>query len=139
MEAHLDDIGKLLLRIVLGGCLLFHGVDKIQNLADNSLQSIHDQLEAKGLRGELKYGVLIAEVVVPVLLIIGILTRASGLVLAFNMAMAIFLVHQKSILATGAHGSWAIELPVLYLGGGLALACMGGGKLGIWRRGGVLG
>jgi len=44
------------------------------------------------------------------------------------MAVAIYLVHLKSIWALGAYGSWALETPVLYLMGALAILCLGSGK-----------
>ena len=139
MQALLDDFGKLLLRIALGGCMLFHGIYKLNN-SEDTLKFMAMMLTKSGLPEILKYGVFVGEVLVPVLLIIGFMTRLGGLVLAVNMAMAIYLVHLADItMYLEKSGAWAIELPVLYLAGGLSLAFMGGGKFGVWRRGGILG
>src|SRR5919204_3990489 len=71
MDSRQDDIGKLLLRIALGGILLFHGVFKLTH----GVEWIKQPLAALGLPGFLAYGTYLAEVVAPVLLILGYRTR----------------------------------------------------------------
>jgi putative oxidoreductase len=140
MRSHFDDFGKLILRLTVGGCMLFHGVHKLLDF-EQTMALMEKLLTNRGLPGLLKYGVLVGEVLVPVLLIIGLATRLAGLILACTMAMAVYLAHSQQIfdLNKDNSGGWAIELPALYFGCGLALAVMGGGSLGIWRRGGTLG
>lgn len=136
MVQHFEDLGKLLLRLGLGGMLLLHGIYKIQN----GIDGMDEDLAAKGLPVALKYGVYIGEVAAPILIIIGFLTRIGGLCIAGNMAMAIYLKYSSRIFTRIDHnGGWTIELPMLYLVGGLALVFLGGGKFALWRRGGPLG
>jgi putative oxidoreductase len=62
-----DDVGKLLLRLAVGGLMLFHGLHKLFEG-----DGISGMLVAKGLPGFIAYGVLIGEVVAPCLIILGI-------------------------------------------------------------------
>jgi hypothetical protein len=54
-----DDAGKLLLRLAVGGLMLFHGLHKLLDGVDG----ISGMLVAKGLPGFIAYGVLVGEVV----------------------------------------------------------------------------
>ena len=83
-----DDFGKLLLRLAVGGLMLFHGLHKLFD----GVGGISSMLVAKGLPGFIAYGVLAGEVVAPCLLIVGILTRPAALVLAFTMVVAWLMV-----------------------------------------------
>jgi putative oxidoreductase len=127
MNTNLDDIGKLLLRIAVGGLLLMHGVYKVQN----GIGFVTDSVVRNGLPAFFAYGVYVGEVVAPVLVLMGLLTRAAGLVIAFDMIGAIFLARSADIGTTRPGGAWAIEAEMLFLLGGLAIACLGGGKFGL--------
>jgi putative oxidoreductase len=125
------DAGLLVLRWGLAVILLFHGVFK----ATHGVAWIGGPLSAVGLPGVLAYGTYVAELVAPVLLILGLWTRAAALVIAFNMAMAIFLARRGDIgKISPMGGGWAIELEVLLLVAALALALAGGGRYGLGRR-----
>lgn len=124
MRSNLDDLGKLLLRIAVGGLLLLHGVYKVQN----GIGFVTDSVVRNGLPAFFAYGVYLGEVVAPVLVLMGLLTRAAGLVIAFDMIGAIFLARSADIAATRPGGAWSIEAEMLFLLGGLAIACLGGGK-----------
>ena len=104
----------------LGILLLFHGIDKVMH----GTEFIEKMLVALKIPYSeyLQYGVYIGEVIAPLLLIFGQYMRISGAIVAFNMLVAIFLVHQKTLFTLGEHGAWSIELPMLYLLGGLTLA-----------------
>ena len=54
-----DDAGKLLLRLAVGGLMLFHGIHKLIDGVDG----ISGMLAAQGLPGFIAYGVLVGEVV----------------------------------------------------------------------------
>ena len=107
------------LTIGLGVLMLFHGVDKILNGVD----FITPLLEAYSIpyAEYLAYGVYIGEVIAPLLLISGYYIRVAGGVIVLNMLVAIFLVHQNEIFTLTEHGSWSLEIPMLYLVIGLAL------------------
>jgi len=82
-----SDWGKLVLRIAVGGLMLFHGVSKLIHGIDGIKTMITD----RGLPEAMAYGVYVGEVVAPILIIIGLLTRPAAVILAFNMIVAIAL------------------------------------------------
>ncbi|WP_449550377.1 DoxX family protein [Lelliottia amnigena] len=119
-----EDFGKLLLRLAVGGLMLFHGMHKLIGGVDG----ISGMLVAKGLPGFIAYGVLIGEVVAPVLIVLGILTRPAALVLAFTMIVAWLMVGTGKTFALDAVGAWAIESLVYFFIGALAVAVLGAGR-----------
>ena len=52
-----DDAGKLLLRLAVGGLMLFHGIHKLIDGVDG----ISGMLAAQGLPGFIAYGVLVGK------------------------------------------------------------------------------
>ena len=121
-----DAVGKLVLRLTVGGLMLFHGVAKI--LHPGSLEFISGSLANAGLPSALAYGVYIGEVLAPLMVIAGFHTRIGGLIVVVNMLFAILLVHMGDLFSLTQHGGWAIELQAFYLLGGLAVALLGSGK-----------
>src|SRR5438876_6790102 len=85
-----DDRGKLILRLTVAVLMGFHGVSKLRN----GIGWMAGPLHAHHLPMFAGYGVYIAEVVVPVLLILGIFTRPAASVIVFEMIMALVLVVQ---------------------------------------------
>ena len=126
-EVSNSDWGKLVLRLSIGGMMLCHGIGKIIGGVD----PVVNMVKGVGLPGFIAYGVYVGEVVAPVLLIIGYFTRPAALVLAFTMVTAILLAHSGDIFKLSDHGGWGIETPALFLFGGVAIACLGGGRLAI--------
>jgi putative oxidoreductase len=125
-----EDLGRLILRLAVGGLLFLHGIGKITH----GIVPIHQMLEAKGLPSVIAYGVYIGEVVAPLLVILGILTRVGGILIFINMAMAIFLAGMGQLGELNQGGGWAVELPVLYMLGGLAIFFLGAGKYSVGGR-----
>ena len=123
------DIGKLLLRLTVGGLMLFHGVAKI--LHPGSLDIISGRLAAAGLPEALVYAVYIGEIVAPLMLLAGVLARWGGLLLAVNMVFAIGLVHTGDLWGLTKFGGYRLELQVFYLFGGLAVMFLGSGRYAI--------
>lgn len=129
-----EDFGKLLLRLVVGGLMLFHGLHKLIGGVDG----ISAMLVAKGLPGFIAYGVLVGEVVAPILLILGVLTRPAALVLAFTMIVAWLMVGLGETVELEKTGAWAIESLVYFFVAALAIAFIGAGKYSLggnsaWR------
>lgn len=127
-----DDIGKLLLRLSVGGLMLFHGLHKLFGGVDG----IAGMLAAHGIPGFVAYGVLLGEVVAPVLIILGVLTRLSALGLAFTMVVAWLLVGLNNTFMLDKVGAWAIESLVYFFVAALAIAFLGAGRYalgGKWR------
>ena len=122
-----ESLAKLILRIAVGGLMLPHGIHKIRN----GLGWIEGQLVGAGLPEGLAYGVYLGEVVAPILILLGFLTRPCALILAGTMVMAIYLAHRTEIFAVNANGGLETELPLMYLAGALALFFFGGGRFSV--------
>lgn len=124
-----DDIGKLLLRLSIGGLLLFHGIAKLSN----GIGWMAGMLGGIGLPAFIGYGVYVGEVIAPLLLLAGKFTRPAGLVVAFNMLVAVLLARRDSIAKLNTGGGWDIELEMLFLLGGLAIWFLGSGRYALSR------
>ncbi len=125
----LENIGKLLLRVVLGGMMLFHGVDKVVH----GISYIKGLVRSQGLPEVWAYGVYVGEVLAPVLLIVGWRSRVWAGVIAFNMAAAIYLVHRDDLLKLGEHGAWAVEVQMFYLLSAVVILFVGSGRYALRR------
>lgn len=125
-----EDFGKLLLRLTLGLLMLLHGADKILHGAGFVL----DMVAKHGLPRELGYFVYVGEVLAPAMLILGLWTRPAALVVAINMAVAVWLVHMGELFTRAQSGGWALELQGLYFAMALALVFTGGGRWSVTRR-----
>lgn len=121
---HSADFGKLLLRLSVGGLMLFHGVHKLQH----GYGFIAQMLLKSGLPEYLSHGILVGEIIAPIMIIFGFNTRAAALVEAFVMVMAVYLVHMGDLLSLNEHGAYALELQALYLFGSLAIVFLGAGR-----------
>ncbi|HCD1277458.1 MULTISPECIES: DoxX family protein [Citrobacter] len=129
-----EDFGKFLLRLAVGGLMLFHGLHKLFA----GIDGISGMLIAKGLPGFIAYGVLVGEVIAPCLIILGILTRPAALVLAFTMIVAWLMVGMNETWALDKTGAWAIESLIYFFIGALAVAFLGAGRFSVagnsaWR------
>ncbi len=124
-----ENIGKLILRLMVGGMMLFHGIDK----ALHGITYIKGLVKLEGLPEVLAYGIYIGEILAPIFLIIGWKSRLWAGVIVFNMAVAIYLTKMGSLLKLGAHGAWAVEVPMFYLLSALVVVLLGSGKYAIMR------
>jgi len=121
-----DATGKLILRLAVGGLMLFHGISKLLN--PGSVGFISSKLAAAGLPEALSYGVYIGEILAPLLIIVGLQCRAGAALIVINMLFAIFLVHSGDLFALTEHGGWRLELQGFYLFGSLAIIFLGSGR-----------
>lgn len=119
-----DDIGKLILRIVLAVLMLFHGLSKLSD----GIGPIQGMLQDAGLPGALGYLVYVGEVLAPLLILVGVFTRAAAAVVAINMVVAVLLVHTGEFFTLTDNGGWALELQGLYFGSAVALVFLGAGR-----------
>jgi putative oxidoreductase len=126
---HNDALGKLILRLAVGGLMLFHGVAKLLN--PGSLDGIGGMLQGYGLPSFLAYGVLIGEVIAPLMAIIGWQTRIAGLLMAGSMLVAFLLVHTGEVFMLNDNGGWQLELQGLFLFGALAIVFLGSGRMAV--------
>ena len=124
-----DAVGKLILRLSVGGLMLFHGISKLTN--PGSVDFIGNKLAEAGLPELLSYGVYVGEIIAPLMIMIGILCRAGAALIVINMLFAILLVHTGDIFALTDHGGWRLELQGFYLFGSLAICFLGSGKYAV--------
>lgn len=119
-----NDLGRLILRVVLGLLILLHGVAKLRG----GMGGIVGLVESHGLPGFLGYGVLIGEVLAPLMLIAGFHARIGAIIVAINMLFAFALVHMGEIGHLNDQGGWALELQGMFLFTAIALALLGPGR-----------
>lgn len=115
------DLGLLVLRISVGGLMLFHGVAKL-------IHGISFLVENMGVFG---YAVYIGEVLAPIAILIGFRTRIAAVLLAVTCVVAIATAHAQDIFSISEHGGYANELLMLYLLGSVALFFTGAGKFAV--------
>lgn len=128
-RSRLDNIGKLIIRMMVGVLILLHGVHKILN--PGSLDSIRNMLASNGLPSLLVYGVYFGEVVGALMVILGIFSRMGGLLIAGNMLFALGLAHRTQLFSLTNTGGWALELQGFFLLSGLAIIFLGSGRLAL--------
>jgi putative oxidoreductase len=130
-----SDLGKLLLRISVGGLMLFHGVHKLQH----GYGFLAGMLEKADLPAYLSHGILVGEILAPLFIVLGLYTRLAALTEAFVMVMAVYLAHMKDLTSFSEHGGYVLELQALFLFGSLAIFFLGAGKFafskgsGLWK------
>lgn len=124
------DLGKLLLRLALGLLILLHGVAKLKG----GVTGIVGMVEAQGLPGILGYGVLVGEVLAPILVLLGAYARIGSMLIVINMLVAIALVHLGQLGQLNEQGGWALELQGMYLTMAAAVALLGPGKYSVNRK-----
>lgn len=127
-----NDLGLLILRVSVGGLMLFHGVHKLIY----GVGFIGGMLAQLGLPSFIAYFSLAAELIAAIMIVVGLWTRLASVIMAGNMVVAILMAHLGTLFTVDPMtGGWAVELPMLYLLGAAALAFTGGGKYAITRSG----
>lgn len=124
-----EDAGKLIMRLTLGLLMLFHGVAKIQN--PGSMEFINTMLSGAGLPAFVAYGVFVGEVFAPVLIILGLFTRYSAMLVVVNMLFAVLLVHTGHIFMLTDSGGWRLELQSFFLFVAVSIVFLGSGRFAI--------
>ncbi|HEX2542645.1 MAG TPA: DoxX family protein [Caldimonas sp.] len=124
------DAGRLVLRLAVGILILLHGIAKLSG----PLDPIAGMLAKVGLPGFLAYGVYIGEILAPILLIVGVWTRAAAVVIAINMVFAVLLAHSSELFSLGRQGGYALELQAMFLLAAVAIALLGAGRFSVGGR-----
>jgi putative oxidoreductase len=122
-----EDVGKLVVRLGVGGLLLLHGVHKLLT----GIAPIKAMVVAAHLPDLIAYGVYLGEIAGPVLVILGLFSRLGGLLIVINMLAAIALAGMASLFQLNAFGGYALELETFYLLGGLSVMLLGAGRLSL--------
>ena len=127
-----NDLGLLLLRVSVGGLMLFHGVHKLIY----GVGFIGGMLAQMGLPSFIAYFSLAAELIAALMIVAGLWTRLASVIMTGNMVVAILMAHLGTLFTVDpTTGGWAVELPMLYLLGAAALVFTGDGKYAATRSG----
>ena len=120
------DFALLVLRVWLGLDLFFrHGVEKITHFSQMSAH-FPDPVHI-GPRLSLAYA-LLSDGICSLLVVLGLATRFAALIIVINLSVAFTLVHH---FATS--GPRSGELPLVFLGGFLAVLIAGPGRYSVDR------
>jgi len=122
-----QNIGLLILRLSIGGLMLFHGYNKLIHGVDGLV----GMFSSKGFPGSIAYAVYLGELLAPIFIIVGYRTKLASLFVVATMLVAMFVVHADDLLKLGDHGEWGVELVGLYLFGALSIFFLGGGKFAL--------
>jgi putative oxidoreductase len=112
--------------------MFLHGVSKIHS----GVGRIAEGVVAHGLPRAVAYGVYLGEFVAPLLVLLGLWTRPAALVIAFDMMVAVWLVHAGDLAHLGRTGGYALELQALYFIGAICIALLGAGRYSVSRGAG---
>ena len=123
------DLAALLLRLTLGGLLLFHGWHKIHA----GIGFILGMLSEHGVPAFIGYGIYIGEVVAPILIILGICSRLSALSVIGTMLVAWLLVDMDNTFRLNDVGAWALEDLMFYIMMSVVLLFLGSGKYSVMK------
>ena len=123
------DLAALLLRLTLGGLLLFHGWHKIHA----GIGFILGMLSEHGVPAFIGYGIYIGEVVAPILIILGICCRLSAISVIGTMLVAWLLVDMDNTFHLNDVGAWALEDLMFYIMMSVVLLFLGSGKYSVMK------
>lgn len=111
----------LVLRVVLGAVMIYHGLPKLKNL-----KATIDDFASMGLKPGIFWALLsgIAEFLGGVFLVLGFLTQVASLVLAIQFVLVVLWVK-------GLKNFKSLEFDLLILASLLVLMTVGGGALSV--------
>ncbi len=115
-----ENIGKLLLRIVFGGFMVFsHGWGKMMKLFTGDPNQFADPI---GLGASTSLGLTVfSEVFCGLMILVGLFTRYATIPLIITMLVAAFIIH-------GADPFGKKEMALIYLLGYISIYLLGPGK-----------
>ncbi|MEU8901011.1 DoxX family protein [Nocardia sp. NPDC048505] len=148
LDADATGVGLLIARVVFGGLMLVHGVQKLFGWFDGpGLEANNAGFEAMGYNPGALFGTLAAlsEVAGGLLLLLGLATPLAAAIVIGTMINAINATWANGMFgAVGAQG-WqpGYELALLFAAAGAALAFTGPGRYSLdhgrpWQRQGVV-
>ena len=127
-----DSLGKLCIRLLAGGMMLFHGIAKLRH----GISGIESMVQGHGLPWFLAYGVFLGEILAPLLILLGYKARLGALISVANLVVAIMLAHGNDLFKMGDHGELQPELALLYLLASLGVLFLGSGSISLSKGSG---
>jgi putative oxidoreductase len=118
--------GVLLLRFTVAVLMLFHGAAKLMR----GLGPIEGMLENVGLPPWVAFGVIVGEVIAPLLVIAGVWVRWAALLIVVNMLFAIGLAHLGDLFVLTPSGAYRLEAQMFFLLCSLSIAWLADGSFG---------
>ncbi|MEL6812612.1 MAG: DoxX family protein [Bacteroidota bacterium] len=119
------DLGLLVLRVGLSVLLLTHGIPKFMDFIGGNMAIVGNPIKLGGLITSIL--VLIAEVIAPILIIIGLKTRMASIPIIILMVVAAFVIHSGDPMNVK-------EKALMYLVGYIAIALMGAGRISMDKK-----
>lgn len=116
-----NDVGYLLLRILFGGLLVYHGYGKLIVFTEKANVFADPFGIGRGFSLSL---VIFAEFFCGIFIIVGLKVRFSAIPAAISMAVALFLIHINDLFSVK-------EPAFAYLGLSIVLIICGSGKLSL--------
>jgi putative oxidoreductase len=126
----LADIGKLLLRVSVALLILLHGIAKIRH----GLGDVADAMVRLHLPVAVGNLIYIGEVLAPLLMIVGFVTRPAAAVVAGTMLVALVAGHPREIFAMTNHGGLLLEVQWMFMLAAAASAMLGAGRYSLGGR-----
>ena len=131
----LQPLSLLVLRLALGVIFFYHGYEKLTNRSKDALVAF----SGLGLPSYVFYIVGTLELFGAILLVMGLLTRFTALLLALELALALI---RLDVPRGGIYAVHNYELPLALFAGAFALATTGAGLLSLdaatFERGGKI-
>lgn len=118
-----SDKGLFLLRVMFGVLILFHGWYKVVYGIDIPMA----RMASHGLPSFLMYFAYVSEVVAPILIILGLLSRLSALTLFLTMTVVVYIEVRSGVSLT-PQGAISIETQLIYWFVSAALFFTGPGR-----------
>ena len=118
----LKPLGLLLLRVALGGILIYHGYPKLFGHTRDAMQAFTHM----GLPGYFVYIAGVIEFFGGCMLIVGLFTRLAGLLIAGEMTVGLWKLHD---FISNPMAVRNYELPLLLAVSAFALATVGAGLI----------
>jgi putative oxidoreductase len=138
MSQSSEDVGKLIVRLVVSVLLLFHGYHYLYGMTN-----VDHRIVGMGLPAFIgDAGQWVGEVIAPILLILGVYSRIDAILIVIFMVVAILMAHTfppnahlltlndaraPDTIGDGYH----LELQFLFMFGALSVFFFGGGKYGL--------
>lgn len=127
--ARLAGIAPLAVRLIVGSIMFAHGLQKLQGGPGNFAQGLVGM--GVPLPVLMAYVVTFVEVVGGLLLIVGLLSRLSALLLTINLTVAVLLVKTGVGFLSPQGGGVGAELDLALIAGLLVILFAGPGRLSV--------